>query len=162
MASGGDFVAIFSATPFQLVQPNGDQQVNGLLLPTYIPDGSPSHPGVTNIFALATFPMTVESVIVTNLNQHQNFGDLIGALIFNGTRPRFLNNHDGLGNTAFLLSIPLVYNDSANPTPGSRHTDGPGSLQSYQGKSGHRCPGDLTKWMTHREPEPAKSASSVS
>ncbi len=133
MASEYDFVAIFTATPFSTIQPNGDQQVNGLLLPTYIPDGSPSHPGVTNVFALAISPMTIESVIVTNLNQHQNFGDLIGALLFND-QTTVLNNHDGFGNT-YNTTIPLVYDDSANPTPGSRHTDGPGSLQTYLGKS---------------------------
>ena len=68
-------------------------------------------------------PMTIESVIVTNLNQHQNFGDLIGALLFND-QTTVLNNHDGFGNT-YNTTIPLVYDDSANPTPGSRHTDGP-------------------------------------
>ncbi len=54
--------------------------------------------------------MTIENVIVTNLNQHQNFGDLIGALIFDANTV-VLNNHDGLGNT-YNTTIPLVYDDS--------------------------------------------------
>ncbi len=44
MASEYDFIPIFTATPFSSILPNGDQQVNGLLLPTYVPDGTPDAP----------------------------------------------------------------------------------------------------------------------
>ncbi len=63
-----------------------------------IPDGNNAHPGVTNVFALAIIPMVVEQVTVTNLNEHQNFGDLFGTLTFGGQHV-VLNNHDGFGNT---------------------------------------------------------------
>ena len=139
MASEYDFLPVFTATPFSQLLPNGDEQVNGLLLPAYVPDGSPARPGITNVFALATIPMQIENVVVTNLNQHQNFGDLIGTLSFGGSSV-VLNNHDALGNT-FNTDIPLVYDDSANPVTGSRHSDGPGSLNAFQGKSA------LGPWM---------------
>ncbi len=133
MASEYDFLPVFTATPFSQIQPNGDEQVNGLLLPAYVPDGSPTRPGITNVFALAIYPMQIENVIVTNLNQHQNFGDLIGTLSFSGSTV-VLNNHDGFGDT-YNTSIPKVYDDSANPIAGSTNIDGPGRLTSFQGKS---------------------------
>jgi len=49
------------------LQPNGDQLVNGLLLPAYIPDGSPARPGITNVFALAIYPMQIQNVVVTKI-----------------------------------------------------------------------------------------------
>jgi len=133
MASEYNFLPVFTDTPFSQLNPNGDQIVNGLLLPTYIPDGSAAHPGVANVFALAINPMTVEKVVVTNLTQHQNFGDLLGTLNFDGSFA-VLNNHDGLGNT-YNTATPLVYDDSADPVAGSRHADGPGSLANFRGKS---------------------------
>ena len=68
------------------VQPtqNGIETVNGLLLPMPIPDGSPTHPGLSFVFALAIQPMQVQDVIVSNQIVHQNFGDLIGKLTHNG------------------------------------------------------------------------------
>ncbi len=133
MASEYSFIPIFTSTPFSQLLPNGDELVNGLLLPAYIPDGSPAVPGTTNVFAIATSPMTIQNVVVTNLNQHQNFGDLIGALSFSGSTA-ILNNHDGLGNT-YNTIVPLVYDDSPTPSPGSRNSDGPGGLLQFQGKS---------------------------
>ena len=62
----------------------GVQTVNGLLLPMPIPDGSPAHPGIAYIVALAIYPIDVESVIVSNTITHQNFGDLIGTLNHGG------------------------------------------------------------------------------
>ena len=133
MASEYDFISLFTATPFSQIQPNGDQLVNALPLPAYVPDGSPARPGVTNVFGIAIYPMQINNVVVTNLNQHQNFGDLVGTLSFSGDSA-VLNNHDGYGDTLNTI-VPLVYDDSRNPVPGSRHTDGPGSLSNLQGKS---------------------------
>lgn len=133
MASEYGFLPIFTSTPFSSISPNGDQVVNGLLLPMPIPDGNNAHPGATNIFALAIYPMIVDKVTVTNLIQHQNFGDLIGTLNF-ADISTVLNNHDGLGNTIGSL-VPLVYDDSQNPIAGSRHTDPTGDLKNYRGQS---------------------------
>ena len=47
------FLPVFTDVPFSGLDQNGNQIVNGLLLPVYIPDGNNAHPGVTNVFALA-------------------------------------------------------------------------------------------------------------
>ena len=130
-ASEYGFLPVFSATPFSTLN-NGNQIVNGVLLPVNIPDGSPAHPGTAYVFALAIQPMDVESVIVTNQIAHQNFGDLIGTLNHNDISD-VLNNHDSLGNT--FDAPPIVYDDSPNPVAGSQPSDGPGSLQSFTGTS---------------------------
>ncbi len=98
MAAEYGFMPVFTAIPFSQLDQNGNQIVNGLLLPMNIPDGNTAHPGVTNVFALAIYPMQVAKVIVTNLDEHQNFGDLFGALTFGGTvrgaeQPRRLRQH---------------------------------------------------------------------
>ena len=41
-------------------------------------------------------------MIVTNLIEHQNFGDLVGTLSFGG-QYAVLNNHDGFGNTSSYI-----------------------------------------------------------
>ncbi len=112
----------------------------------HIPDGNTAHPGVANVFALAIYPMKVGKVTVNNLNEHQNFGDLFGAMTFGGTSV-VLNNHDGLGNT--FGTLPLAYDDSRDPVAGTRHTDGPGSLVNYRGKSA-LGPWILTEWTIRR------------
>jgi subtilisin-like proprotein convertase family protein len=132
MASEYAFMPVFTATPFSSLNANGDQVVNGLVLPMNIPDGDNAHPGVATVFALAVMPMTVESVTVTNLDEHQNFGDLFGALTFS-QQSVVLNNHDGLGNT--YGTQPLVYDDSVNPVTGTLRSDGPGSLVNFRGKT---------------------------
>ena len=131
-ASEYAFMPIFTATPFSQLNQNGDEIVNGLLLPVPIPTGNNAHPGTTNVFMLAINNMEVGNVTVTNLNEHQNFGDLFGVLTFGGASV-VLNNHDGLGNT--FGTSPLVYDDSADRLTTSRHTDGPGSLLDFQGQS---------------------------
>ena len=55
---------------------------------------------------------------MTNLNEHQNFGDLFGALSFSGQYAVVLNNHDGFGNT--FGTLPIVYDDSARPVRSAR------------------------------------------
>ena len=58
-ASEYAFIPIFTATPFSELDQNGNEIVNGLLLPTPIPDGNNAHPGTTNVFALAINSMEV-------------------------------------------------------------------------------------------------------
>ena len=133
VASEFDFLSVFSQTPFS--QMNGQNQVvNGLLLPYNIPDGSPAHPGIAYIFGLAIYPITANEVVVTNSIEHQNFGDLIGTLNHNGIRD-VLNNHDSLGNPPGPYNF--EYDDSGSGNfPGSRPSDGPGSLQDFTGTAG--------------------------
>jgi subtilisin-like proprotein convertase family protein len=132
MASEYAFLPVFTSIPFSQLDQNGNQVVNGLVLPVNIPDGNNAHPGVVDVFALAVLPMDVEKVTVINLDEHQNFGDLFGALTFGG-QSVVLNNHDGLGNT--FLTAPLIYDDSRNSVTGTQPSDGPGSLVNFQGMS---------------------------
>ena len=126
-----DFLPVFSKQPFSQTGTNGDETVNGVPVPMDIPDGSPQHPGSAFIFALALDQMVVQNVIVTNVLMHQNIGDLIGVLSFNGTSV-VLNNHDSLPNPPGPYTF--VYDDSQNPVPGSQPSDGPGSLNSFTGQ----------------------------
>ena len=65
MAAEYDFLSIFTATPFSTMQ-NGNQVVNGQLLPVNIPDGTTAHPGIAYIFGLAIYPMEVGQVVVND------------------------------------------------------------------------------------------------
>ncbi|HAO78134.1 MAG TPA: hypothetical protein DCQ92_03980, partial [Verrucomicrobia subdivision 3 bacterium] len=132
MASEYAFLPVFTSIPFSQLDQNGNQIVNGLVLPVNIPDGNNAHPGVVDVFALAVLPMAVEQVTVINLDEHQNFGDLFGALTFGG-QSVVLNNHDGLGNT--FGTAPLIYDDSRNSVAGTQPSDGPGNLMNFQGMS---------------------------
>ena len=62
MAAEYDFLPVFTDVPFSSLDQNGNQIVNGLLLPMPTPRGNNAHPGITNIFALAIMPMEVEKV----------------------------------------------------------------------------------------------------
>ncbi len=152
MGSEYDFMPIFTSTPFSQ-NDHGNLLANGLLLPKQIPDGNNAHPGVTNVFALAIPAlggldpgMTVAKVTITNLIEHQNYGDLYGAISFSGTTV-IMNNHAGLHNT--VGSQPRVYDDSRNAnTNYSVHSDGPGSnLRNYIGKTA------LGPWIQYQADE---------
>ena len=133
------FIAIFSAAPFSTMN-NGVQTVYGVPVPMNIPDGSPTVPGKGYVFGLAIYPETVGTVTVANSITHQNFGDLIGTLTLNGAHADVLNNHDSLGGPPGPYF--LTYDDSAGGgIPGSRPSDGPGSLIGYFGQQG------LGVWM---------------
>jgi subtilisin-like proprotein convertase family protein len=133
MGSEYSFLPVFTDTPFSSLDQNGNQIVNGLLLPMATPVGNNAHPAVTNIFALAIMPMVVEKVTVTNLIQHQNFGDLLGVLSFGGKQVT-LNSHDGFGSTSNWVT-PIVYDDSVDAPAGTTNSDGPGSLVDFRDKS---------------------------
>ncbi len=132
-ASEYDFLPVFTTNNFSVLEPNGDEIVNGVQLPINIPDGSPSLPGVAYIIGLALYPMEVGSVVATDQIWHQNFGDLIGPLKHNDISA-VLNNHDSLGNT--IGDPPFVYDDSGAGVAGSRPSDGPGSLNNFRGTEG--------------------------
>ena len=130
-ASQYGFLPVFSEQPFSQLNPDGSQTVNGLTLPVNIPDGSPAHPGLAYVFALALYPMEVGNVTVANSFVHQNFGDLVGVLSHNG-ETSVLNNHRSLGNPPGPYGF--VYDDQTYPTTGSQTSDGPGSLRNFVSK----------------------------
>ena len=128
------FMAVFSETPFSQTDANGNEYVQGVPLPVNIPDGTTKHPGTAYVFGIATTPISVERVVVTNTIVHQNFGDLIGTLSHN-SKSVVLNNHPSLGNPPGPYTH--IYDDSGRgDRPGSQLSDGPGTLQSFQGQEG--------------------------
>jgi len=134
MASEYDFWSVFTVTPFSRMQ-NGNEIVNGFVVPGNITDGSPANPGFGYVGGIAMYPIAVRRVVVTNQVWHQNFGDLYGTLALNGGHLDVLNNHDSLGNT--VGSVPFVYDDSGQgDIVGSLLSDGPGNLRGFVGQQG--------------------------
>jgi subtilisin-like proprotein convertase family protein len=134
MAVQYDFVPIFTQTPFGGQDTNGNQYLNGLNVPQPIAEGTPSAPSKTFVFMLDLDPVQIQNVVVTNTILAQNFGSLVGSLKHNG-KTVVLNNHDSFGGQAGTFK--LIYDDSGqNDIPGSRPSDGPGSLRNYDGADG--------------------------
>ena len=130
-ASEYTLTTLFSLFPFN----NGDNTYPGYPVPAIIPDGSPALPGSVAVtaYAVASGNTKVRRVVVTNIITHENFGDLIGTLSHDGLKHVVLDNHTfGNGN----VTQQTVYEDTGgNAIPGSRHSDGPGSLADYIGDS---------------------------
>ncbi len=124
VAAEYDFLPVFSLFPFSQQDANGNETVNGLLVPVNIPDGSPAHPGVNYVIALAIQPVSVQNVTVTNNFQSQNFGDLVGVLQHSGKNV-VLNNHNSPPPTIFPDIYDFVYDQSPQPLVGSQPPDGP-------------------------------------
>lgn len=99
-----------------------------------VPDGSAEDPG--GLFFLAPVIPTsgqeiVRRVVLTNIITHENGGDLLG-LLFKGTRFAALNNHRQFPG---LTDISIYDDSTEDDIPGSRPTDGPGSLNDFAGES---------------------------
>jgi len=130
MASEYAFIPIFTQIPFGQSNTNGDQIVNGVPVPVNVPDGSPAHPQVGYMFAIALQPEDIERVIVTTVIQHQNFGDLVGTLTHNN-QSVVLNNHDEPNFPPPPGPYTNTYDDSGT---NGQPADGPGSLNDYSGQ----------------------------
>jgi subtilisin-like proprotein convertase family protein len=127
------FAALFALSPFSLMGPNGEEYLHGINVPTPIPDGTPTQLGIARTLAIAVQPIAVRRVVVTNILEHQDFGDLFGTLTHNGLEA-VLNNHT-LGNGA--TNQILIYEDNdEGDIPGSQHSDGPPTLQNFDGTQG--------------------------
>jgi subtilisin-like proprotein convertase family protein len=134
MGAEYDFIPIFTDVPFGSLDQNGNEYLNAINVPSVIPDGTPSHPGLSFVFLLALYPIEIQNVIVTNVIMHQNFGDLIGSLSHGG-KSVVLNNDDFLPNPPGPYT--LIYDGyGTNALPGSINPSGPGSLQEFNGTSG--------------------------
>ncbi len=132
---GAEFgiLSVFSQFPFLQVGPNGQQILRGLPVPVTIPDGSPTKPGGTLLFAIDPEPITVQRVVVTNVVTHQQFGQLLGNLSHDQAFVVLNNHSDGNGQTNQLL----IYEDNGQgDIEGSRPSDGPGSLKNFIGNEG--------------------------
>ncbi len=133
-ASEYGFISLFSNIPFSQMN-NGNEVVNGIPIPVTVPGGNPAVPGFTNVFGLAIYPITVmQRVYVTNQLDAGDLGDLVGSLYHNNTSV-ILNDHTLPANGPGIYGF--IFDDSGqNDIPGSRPTDGPGSLNSFVGDDG--------------------------
>ncbi|HEX4264762.1 MAG TPA: LamG-like jellyroll fold domain-containing protein [Verrucomicrobiae bacterium] len=132
------FAALFALSPFSVMGPNGEEYLHGINVPTPIPDGAPNQPGIARTLAIAVQPIAVRRVVVTNIMDHENFGDLFGSLIHDQLLA-VLNNHT-LGNGA--TNQTLIYEDNdEGDVFGSQHSDGPATLKNFIGSQG------LGLWM---------------
>jgi subtilisin-like proprotein convertase family protein len=138
MASEYSFLPIFTAIPPSQMNPNGDEILNGMPIPSGIPGGTPSVPGFTDVVAIAIEPIQVERVIVTSTIDQLNVGDLVSSLSFNNTSV-VLMNHDSPNVPG---PFTYVYDDSGTVDPTTlpagdtlQRSDGPGSLQNFVGQN---------------------------
>ncbi len=136
MAAEYTIQVLFSLLPFSLNNNNG--ALLNWIEPFAIPDGTPQHPGITNVTLGPADPsMLVRRVIVSNNVSHELFGDLVGALSYPDGNLAVLNNHSAW---ATVTNQWFIYDDSdegdvfAWPGAVVRHSDGPGSLQNFAGK----------------------------
>lgn len=131
------FVALSSNLPFDEDDGFGNRIVRGMPFNVVIPDGSPDMPQAAYIFGLATRPMTVQKVVVTNTLMFDGTGDLLGNLSHNNNFA-VLYNHN-LDPSAQGRLFTGVYDDSSSGTANygsivATPTDGPGSLNSFVGE----------------------------
>src|SRR5262249_34959868 len=84
MAAEYALVGVFSRLPFGNTDDSGNQTLVGFPAPAPIPDGSPDHPGIVYVMAIAAEPVTIHRVIVTNTIQHELMSDLLGSLSHSG------------------------------------------------------------------------------
>jgi subtilisin-like proprotein convertase family protein len=111
--------------------------------PSIIPDGSPTAPGQTQVIGFVP-PIgngKIRRMVVTNILDHQDFGDLVGVIHKQGeSKYAILNNHtfplpDTDPDVAGGTNIMNVYNDTdEGDTPGSIPSDGPGLLSRFMGE----------------------------
>lgn len=139
MAGQFDFFAIFSLLPLGAEDANGFVRaypMNGY----EIPEGPPSNPGGVRFVAITLpsttgDPQSIRRVVVTNQVQHSNLGDLINTVDHN-SRVVVLDNHRSIAVPPPPGPYSFLYDDSGeNDYPNSISTDGPGSLNTFQGEN---------------------------
>lgn len=132
MAAEYGFLGVFSLLPFSTLE-DGNQIVRGFPVPAWIPDGSPAMPGAAYVFGVATFPMQVRRVVVTNALTHQSFGDLLVSLHHEG-QFAVLRNHTYPAIPPPLTAWTVYEDQGERDIPGAQRTDGPGSLRDFVGQ----------------------------
>jgi subtilisin-like proprotein convertase family protein len=138
MAAQFTFVGVFSLLPFSSSDANGNQLLQGFVVPAAIPDAyfdnaGRIQPGIATIYAIAPIPLKVHRAIVTNIITHEAVGDLYGTLT-HGTDSADLNNHT---TNSMVVNQFYIYDDSMeHNVPGAHQTDGPQTLHNFAGKEG--------------------------
>lgn len=134
MAAEYGFLGVFSELPFSDNE-DGNLILRGFPTPAVVPDGLPEAPGGALVFGIATAPIPVRRVVVTNTLTHQRFGDLIGTLS-HGAKYAVLNNHRDPVDPAPEFFTYIYEDNGEYPLNTARGTDGPGSLREFVGEEG--------------------------
>lgn len=136
------FVGISSQDPFD-ENDNGNHLIRFNPGSAWVPDGSADEPGGTYLFAIATDPVTVRSVFITNTYLAQNPGDLYVALSHSSGSVNdnvvVLHNHsffDDVLDPIETNEVVIAYNDNGLTGKNVRTSDGPGSLMDFEGYDG--------------------------
>ncbi|MBR5605419.1 MAG: proprotein convertase P-domain-containing protein, partial [Verrucomicrobia bacterium] len=136
------FVGISSQDPFD-ENDNGNRLVRFNPGSVWVPDGSADEPGGEYLFAIATDPITVRSIFVTNTYLAQNPGDLFVALSHASDSINdnivVLHNHSFFEDTLNPIEtneVVIAYNDNGLVGKNVRTSDGPGSLMDFEGYDG--------------------------
>lgn len=136
------FVGISSQNPFD-ENDNGNRLVRFNPGSVWVPDGSADEPGGEYLFAIATDPITVRSIFVTNTYLAQNPGDLFVALSHASDSINdnivVLHNHSFFEDTLNPIEtneVVIAYNDNGLTGKNVRTSDGPGSLMDFEGYDG--------------------------
>ncbi len=131
--SGADFglAGVFCEWPFSEIDLDGNQVVHGFPGAVAIPDGATNDPGVAFLFGIATEPITIRRVAITNILSHPSTADLEVGVEREGTTVTLLCHEPGAATNRVD-----VFDDSLDPLPGARHSKGPGELRDFSGRPG--------------------------
>ncbi|HEY5915274.1 MAG TPA: S8 family serine peptidase, partial [Verrucomicrobiae bacterium] len=147
MSADYSFLGVFSLLPPTTSDTNGNKFMRGMPVPSIIPPGTPPNPQAALVLALDIFPTRVRRVVVNpepgpdprRLDMvHTLPGQLLGNLSHN-QKFTVLNNYtcvtDPSGNC--YTNWYYRYEDNGEgDVPGSRRSDGPGSLKDFIGEEG--------------------------
>lgn len=127
------FLVDFSELPFAQDDGFGNEVLRGLPAPAQLPGGTSAAPGRADLFCVDANPIMVRRAVVTNTVTHPNMAELAGILS-HGAASVVLNRHSPAGP---VTQQSFIYDDSGEgDIPGTRPTDGPGSLRSFYGAAG--------------------------
>ena len=132
-------IAIATDEPFDKLGKDGCVRVRFLPTPVAIPDGSNDKPGgffgvgPAIFFGISTRASLVRNIVVTNVIQHEDFGDLTGILKGPNGVEATLFSHTFRTQPANTL-LNLVFDDSGtNRNPGVYESEGPIKLRYLSG-----------------------------
>ena len=118
-------MGVFSLLPFSTQDPDGSWVLQGINVPAVIPDGSADRPGVTNVVALASAPIPIRRVVVTNEIWHESFSDLLGTLT-HGRTSVVLHSNSLPPVDPVPYQYTYIYEDNGEgDIPGSQPRTGP-------------------------------------
>ncbi len=115
---------------------NVDEEGNYILtMSSAIPDGTSDQPGAGFGFAVLPQPAIIRRLVVTNIVEHENPGDVLVNLSHNDNYV-VLNNHSFESQLPppSPLTLQWIYEDNdEGDIDGSQHPDGPGALRDFVG-----------------------------